>query len=282
MRRIGRGLQRLIWGRPGASGAARAYRLGAAFCFVAAILLLALGAYTLANPGPTPKKLARGVVFNQPLGAQAGPIVSAAPYGPPLAPSPAAETATPSPSPTGMPAPQATRVVEPPSPIPEPSQAAIARLKIPAIKVDAPISVKGVDSHGVMEDPNSWYDVVWYNFSGRPGFGSGNNAVFAGHVDYIHHGPAVFWDLNKLKPGDPVDVVLGDGTDYTYRVTSMAVYGANDAPVDQIIGPTSTESVTLITCNGTFSAGEYNNRLVVRAERLDSTPRPLDQLSPGE
>jgi len=258
------------------------YRLSAAFCFLAAVALLAFGAYTALSPAPTQKKLAPGVVFDRPLAAQAQPILSDAPYGPPLPPSAVPDTATPAPSPSETPAPQANWVIEAPPPTPAPSQAAIVRLKIPAIKVDAPISVKGVDSRGVMQDPDSWYDVVWYNFSGRPGFGSGNNAVFAGHVDYIRHGPAVFWDLNKLRPGDPVDVVLSDGTDYTYHVTSMAVYGANDAPVDQIIGPTNTESVTLITCNGTFSAGEYNNRLVVRAERLDSTPLPLNRLSPGE
>jgi sortase (surface protein transpeptidase) len=85
-----------------------------------------------------------------------------------------------------------------------------------------------------------------------------------------------------LKPGDAVDVMLQDGTHYQYRVTQMAVYGADDAPVDTIIGTTPTESVTLITCNGVFSAGEYNNRLVVRAERPQQQPVPLDQLKPGE
>ncbi len=279
MRRVAEGVKRLIWGRPGASRAARVYRAAAAICLVAAIALLAFGAYTAANQGPTQKKLARGVVFDQPLAAAA---TVTAPAGASPTEPPATPGSTPSPAPTDTPSPQPAWVVEPALPTPAPSQAGVARLKIPGIKVDAPISVKGVDSHGVMEDPTSWNDVVWYNFSGRPGFGGGNNAVFAGHVDYIRHGPAVFWDLNKLKPGDPVDVVLGDGTDYTYHVTSMAVYGANDAPVDQIIGPTSTESVTLITCNGTFAAGEYNNRLVVRAERLNNTPLPLDRLAPGE
>lgn len=282
MRRLGGGVKRLVWGRPGASRAARTYRLGAAFCFVAAVALLAFGVYTATNPAPSQKRLARGVVFDQPLAQQSAPLVPESIYGPALPASPAPDTATPTPAPTDTPTPQTAWVVAPPAPTPAPSQTGIVRLKIPEIKVDAPISVKGLDSHGVMEDPTSWNDVVWYNFSGRPGFGSGNNAVFAGHVDYIRHGPAVFWDLNKLRPGDPVDVVLGDGTDYTYHVTSMTVYGANDAPVEQIVGPTSTESVTLITCNGTFSAGEYNNRLVVRAERLDGTPLPLNRLSSGE
>ncbi|HLZ72236.1 MAG TPA: class F sortase [Dehalococcoidia bacterium] len=272
--RAGR-IKRFLLGRPGATRAARAYRAAAAVCLIAALGLLAFSAYSVANQGPTQKKLARGVVFDQPLLAAAA---TSEPTAPP-SPSPASATGTPTASPSATPSSPPTSAPEPPSPTPAPSQAGIVRLKIAAINVDAPISVKGVDGRGVMEDPNSWNDVVWYNFSGRPGFGSGNNAVFAGHVDYIRHGPAVFWDLSKLKPGDAVDVVLGDGTDYTYRVTSMAVYGANDAPVDAIIGPTSTESVTLITCNGTFAAGEYNNRLVVRAERLSNAPLP-DQVTP--
>src|SRR5207249_3516866 len=120
-----------------------------------------------------------------------------------------------------------------------------------------------------------WNDVAYYTFTGRPGFGSGNNAVFAGHVDYIRHGAAVFWDLNKLKPGDEVRILLQDGTAYSYRVSEAVVYPADSAPVDDIIGETPTESVTLITCNGVFSAGHYNNRLVVRAERVsepEATP----------
>ena len=45
------------------------------------------------------------------------------------------------------------------------------------------------------------------------------------------------------------------------------MYGANNAPLDDILGNTANEAVTLITCEGTFASGEYNNRLVVRAER---------------
>jgi sortase (surface protein transpeptidase) len=42
------------------------------------------------------------------------------------------------------------------------------------------------------------------------------------------------------------------------------------APVSEIVGPTSREVVTLITCGGTFDSGSrnYSDRLVVRAERI--------------
>ena len=63
---------------------------------------------------------------------------------------------------------------------------------------------------------------------------------------------------------------LADGTTYTYAVTSKNQYDAATAPVDQIVGPTPTQTVTLITCGGTFNSAthQYDKRTVVRAERV--------------
>ena len=55
-------------------------------------------------------------------------------------------------------------------------------LVIPDAKVDATIVTMGIDENGVMQSPHNAYDVAWYDFSARPGFGG--NAVFSGHVDY--------------------------------------------------------------------------------------------------
>lgn len=160
------------------------------------------------------------------------------------------------------------------SPVPTgtpPSSAPIARLIIPSIGVDAGVVVKGVGPDGVMEVPNNGYDVAWYDFAARPGFGG--NAVFSGHVNFRGLGPAVFWDLGKLMPDDVMEVRLDDGTVYQYRVTGKGAFDEEAAPVEQIIGPTPVESVTLITCTGTFNPAthQYNQRLVVRAERVVET-----------
>ncbi len=259
-------LERLAGGLTAAGQPARkrALRIAAELFMVAAVVLLGSAAVLAVNQPATKRPLPTGVVFNRPLATVAAATATASPQAEITnSPTPqvtAAATDSPTPEPTAEPSPT-------PEPTPPPSEAALARVMIPAIKVNAPVSFKGVDAKGVMEDPNSWNDVAYYNFTGKPGFGTGNNAVFAGHVDYIHHGAAVFWDLNKLKPGDEIHVMLQDGTDYGYRVTQMVVYTADSAPVDEIIGDTPTEAVTLITCDGTFSAGHYNNRLVVRAER---------------
>lgn len=240
----------------------RLLRWGAITCFVASIGLLITSLVLATQSGaPAKRPLPTGVVFSVPLAATAAVATPTAVPSPSPAPPPAiaAPTGSPAPEPSASPTPEPTA---------PPSDSAVARLVIPKIGVKAPISVKGVDRNGVMENPDGRFDVAYYNFTGRPGFGTGNNAVFAGHVDYYPHYQAVFWDLDKLKAGDAVQIQLEDGTQYSYRVTQMVVYNADAAPVDSIIGPTPVESVTLITCNGTFASGEYNNRLIVRAERV--------------
>jgi len=162
-----------------------------------------------------------------------------------------------------------------PGPTPTPSSlfppgdnSPIDRLVVQSQGINAPVVVKGVDAAGVMQSPDNAYDTVWYDFSAKPGFDG--NAVFAGHVDYIHVGKAVFWNLKDLNMGDIIEVRLKDGTVYRYAVKSKQQYDAETAPVDQIVGPTAGQMVTLITCGGTFnySTHQYDKRLVVRAERI--------------
>lgn len=146
------------------------------------------------------------------------------------------------------------------------------RLIIPAIGVDAPFSVKKVDGGGQMPNPNGPEDVAWYDFSSWPSLGGlpgkGGNVVVAGHVDYINYGPAVFWDLSKLQPGDLVTIRMQDGSEVSYEVEFNKHIDAAAAPWDEIVKATADESITLITCSGTFSAGHYNNRQIVWGRRV--------------
>ena len=172
------------------------------------------------------------------------------------------QTPTPGPTPT------------PSSQFPPGDGAPIATLVIPSVGINAPVVVKGVDANGVMQAPDNAYSTVWYNFSAKPGFDG--NAVFAGHVDYIHVGEAVFWHLKDVNQGDIIEVHLQDGTVYRYGVTLKQQYDSSTAPVSDIVGPTPKQSVTLITCSGTFNSAthQYDKRLVVRAERLPDNGAP--------
>ena len=162
-----------------------------------------------------------------------------------------------------------------PGPTPTPSakfppgaDAKVARLKIPSVAIDAPVVVRGLDNERVMETPDNAVDTAWYDFTARPGFDG--NAVFSGHVDYINVGKAVFWNLKDLKERDEIAVEMADGTVYKYAVVSLNQYDSATAPVEEIVGNTPEQTVTLITCSGTFNTvtRQYDKRLVVRAERV--------------
>ena len=144
----------------------------------------------------------------------------------------------------------------------------INRVQIPRIAVNAPTVILGVDAQGTMLSPKNPMDIAWYTFSAKPG--EKGNVVLSGHVDYVNFGPAVFWRLRELRPGDDVLLEVDGGRVFAYRVLAVATYDADTAPVQEIVGPTETEILTLITCTGAFDARnlEYADRLVVRAERV--------------
>ena len=142
------------------------------------------------------------------------------------------------------------------------------RLLIPKIGIDAPVTVKGLDPNGAMQNPSGPDDVAWYDFTARPG--QAGNAVFSGHLDYHDYGPAVFARLREMQAGDLVEVRLEDGTVRRYVVTVSVLYPADSAPSQEIVGPTGREMVTLVTCGGTWQGRPqgYSHRLVVRADHL--------------
>lgn len=140
-------------------------------------------------------------------------------------------------------------------------------LRITAIQVDAEIERRPIVD-GVMLDPTGPFVVAWYGATGRLGEPDGN-IVLAGHVDYAGVGPAVFARVGELRPGDRIEIVGEDLATYRYAVAWSELYNAISAPVDEIIGPTEEQSVTLITCGGSFdtTTQAYDQRLIVRAEQ---------------
>ena len=151
----------------------------------------------------------------------------------------------------------------------EPLGATPTALVIPGIGVDAPVETLQV-TQGKMEDPTGPWVIGWYENLGR--LGTGSNVVMAGHVDYWNVGPSVFFNLGQVQPGDRVTVLGSDGGSFDYAVESVTLYNADDAPIEEIVGPTGADSLTLITCGGTFDYqnGRYLQRTVVVANRVSA------------
>jgi len=180
------------------------------------------------------------------------------------APSAAADTATPTATATAT-------ATSTPTPTPTPFSGRVGKLQIPSLKVDSPIEELGLTKDNYMDTPkNTNTHVGWYSIWDRPGWGG--NAVFSAHI-YYHSIPAPFQKLSSLKAGDEVDVVMEDGTKYTYQVITKNRYHRDNFPTGEVIWPPNRngkEWITLITCGGELdSTGqEYVSRDVVVAERV--------------
>jgi LPXTG-site transpeptidase (sortase) family protein len=143
-------------------------------------------------------------------------------------------------------------------------------IKITKAQVDAPVEQQEIVD-GVMQNPSGPFVVAWYRGTGR--LGEDNNVVMAGHLDYWDVPEAVFFHVGDLKQGDEIDVTGEDNAVYKYQVDWIKNYPvANlDAKgVQEIVGKTKTESLTLITCGGPFDYqnGAYLERMVIRASRI--------------
>ncbi len=139
-------------------------------------------------------------------------------------------------------------------------------LQIPSVNINAGVQYLGINAAGNMQAPDNFVDVGWYKYGTVPGYlGS---AVIDGHVDNGLGLAGVFKHLGDIKVGDDVYVITQGGSKLHFVVTSIEVYPYTDAPADLIFGQSDAARLNLITCDGTWVAGEdtYNERLVVFTE----------------
>ncbi|MGM0899028.1 MAG: class F sortase [Bacillota bacterium] len=136
-------------------------------------------------------------------------------------------------------------------------------LSIPAVGVEADVMHLGVTETGEMAVPDNGDELSWFSPGYRPG--QRGRAVIAGHVDDLD-GPAVFWDLTELEPGDEI-LVSGDEGELSFEVHAMESVPLDLADVDSVFGYHSSPELVLITCSGTYDydRGTREERLIVYA-----------------
>jgi sortase (surface protein transpeptidase) len=176
-------------------------------------------------------------------------------------PSPHPEAATPTPAPTAPTTAAATPT----------SAAALAHrsappahIRIPAIGVSAAVVRLGLEPDGALEVPSDYDDTGWY--TGGPAPGETGPAVIAGHID-SRSGPAVFYRLRELRPGDEITVGRADGSSVRFTVDAVAQYPKRAFPTEAVFGPSPDPILRLITCGGSFdrSRRSYRDNVVVTA-----------------
>lgn len=136
-------------------------------------------------------------------------------------------------------------------------------LIIPRIGVDARIDPVGIDATGAMAAPATLQSVGWFNRGPAPG--APGDAVIDGHFG-LPSQPAVFRQLERLRPGDQIEVLWPNGRVTSFTVASSDVVAADARPAD-VFSSSGPARLTLITCSGRWDQGKatYTDRLLVTA-----------------
>jgi len=141
------------------------------------------------------------------------------------------------------------------------------RLQIPDIKVDTPLSPLGLQADGTVAVPTNFAHAGWYDGGARPG--DPGPAVVLGHVD-SYRGPAVFYRLRQLRPGNVVVIGRLDGSTVSFAVDAVREFAKNRFPTDLVYGDTAAPTLRLITCGGSFDrrTRSYLDNAVVFAHEV--------------
>lgn len=139
-------------------------------------------------------------------------------------------------------------------------------LAIPSLSLQAAVLPVGLDHNGAIEAPPMArsHEAGWYADGPTPGqYGA---AVIVGHVDDAY-GPAVFYHLDRLRPGDRIEITRRDGEVTNFEVTGIRTYDKLALPIDEVYGDADRPELRLITCGGRWVGGEtgYADNVVVFA-----------------
>jgi sortase (surface protein transpeptidase) len=137
-------------------------------------------------------------------------------------------------------------------------------LTIPSIGVETHLEHLPVRDDGTLAAPTDFGKAGW--FAEGPAPGERGPAVIVGHVD-SRDGPAVFYRLAELGPGDLVELTRTDGAVARFAVTETFETPKDAFPTEAVYGPTAGPTLRLITCAGGFDrdARRYLSNLVVSA-----------------
>jgi sortase (surface protein transpeptidase) len=159
-------------------------------------------------------------------------------------------------------------------------------LKIPSLKVNAPVFGVGLNSVHEMDAPKGpigdpiWHTAYWYRGSGLPG--ESGTTTIAGHVNDPLGRDEIFAHLHDLQPGDLIIIrYTKPNIDFTFTVDQVEVYSLQEssdpAVLAQIYGtgpvsgkapqpsPDGLSHLTLITCAGYIVNGQFDHHVVVYA-----------------
>lgn len=179
-------------------------------------------------------------------------------------------------APPGGPSPASANRVVGATGAPAVSRVRPVRLDIPRIDVATRLMKLGLTADRELQVPALTQAGIagWYDLGPVPG--DVGPAVLAGHVD-SDTGPAVFYGLSALRPGDRLRVDRSDHRTAVFSVDRVTAFAKSRFPTRAVYGATPDPELRLITCGGTYdpARGGYQSNVVVFAhlDRMVTTPR---------
>jgi hypothetical protein len=148
----------------------------------------------------------------------------------------------------------AEHVTSSPSPL---NHSVPSKIIIPAIGLRADIDQIGLRPDGALETPSfeRANRAAWYRLGPSPG--EAGPAVIIGHVD-TKKGPAVFYYLTKLHPGDKIEVERTDGVTAIFTIDTLESFPKSEFPTNRVYGGSPAPLLRLITCGGRFDASRHS------------------------
>ncbi len=149
-----------------------------------------------------------------------------------------------------------------PTTVAPPEGTAIGEIRIPIINVNQ-VLVEGTNTDDLRKGPG--------HYIGTPLPGQFGNAAIAGHRTTYGH---PFYNLDGVKPGDPIVITTDQGI-FVYDATKSQVVSPSDTAV---LNNAFGDYLTLTTCNPRFSA---STRLIVTAKLAHSQLFPNSGIPAG-
>lgn len=136
------------------------------------------------------------------------------------------------------------------------------RIVISKAGVNAPVMGLGLTHDGLIDVPEAYGVVGWYNKGVLPG--QNGPAVIVGH--YTEGLGGAFDKLHQIEEGDLITVTNGKGQNFTYKMTKKKEYDKAKVPMQQLFATGDKSRLEIITCAGKWQSNDYDKRLVVTAE----------------
>jgi hypothetical protein len=146
-------------------------------------------------------------------------------------------------------------------------------LRIPAIGVRTKLITLGLKSDGSIQVPTNSAQAGWFKLGPTPG--QRGSSVILGHVDSFR-GPAIFYRLRSLVPGNRLIITLKNHLVATFRVKKVAMYSKRHFPAKLVYGDRHYAALQLVTCGGAFdsASGSYLSNVVVYSRLVSISRRP--------